>query len=50
MLKTGKPNFGGTQVTFVPVETVEEYQEELKKIVSDGEAIGMKFEKVKRQI
>lgn len=47
VLKIGKPNFGGTQITFAPVETVEEYQEELEKIVSDGKAIGMQFEKVK---
>ncbi|MEZ3435714.1 MAG: hypothetical protein K1W34_14065 [Lachnospiraceae bacterium] len=47
VLKIGKPNFGGTQITFAPVESAEEYQSELKKIISDGKEIGVEFEKVK---
>ncbi|KAI4438731.1 hypothetical protein FMM80_00045 [Schaedlerella arabinosiphila] len=45
ILKTGKPNSGGTQITFIPVESAEEYKLELKKILSDGKEIGAKFER-----
>lgn len=48
VLKIGKPNFGGTQITFAPVESAEEYQSEMEKIISDGKEIGIEFEKVKK--
>ena len=47
IIKIGKPTFGGTNITFVPVKTAEEYQEELKAIMRDGEEIGLTFEKAK---
>lgn len=48
ILKTGKPNSGGTQITFIPVKSEEEYQSELEKIICDGGKIGVKFEKALR--
>lgn len=48
MLKTGRPNSGGTQITFIPLKSAEEYQSELEKIICDGGKIGVKFEKVLR--
>ena len=50
MLKKGRPNSGGTQITFAPVESAKEYQSELERIVLDGKEIGMKFEQVKSQM
>lgn len=43
ILKTGRPNSGGTQITFIPLKSAEEYQAELKKIICDGKKIGMVF-------
>lgn len=50
MLKTGKPNSGGTQITFIPLKSVEGYQSELEKIICDGREIGVKFEKKLRDV
>lgn len=50
VLKMGKPNLGRTQITFVPVESAEEYQSEMEKIISDGKEIGIEFEKVKNKV
>lgn len=47
VLKIGKPNSRGTQITFAPVESVEEYQSELERIISDGKEIWVESEKVK---
>ena len=47
MIKIGKPTFGGTNITFAPVKTAEEYQEELKAIIRYGKALGLTFEKKK---
>lgn len=46
ILKVGKPNFGGTQITFVPVESVEEYRSELERIILDGKEIGAELVEV----
>ena len=48
VVKIGKPNFSGTQITFAPVESAEEYRSEMEKIISDGKEIGIEFEKTKR--
>lgn len=50
MKKLGKPSTRGTKITFEPVQTVEEYEEELKQIIEEGKELGLKFEKVKTDI
>lgn len=49
ILKASKPNSDGTQITFVPLESAEEYKEELERILQNGKEIGVKFEKIKRE-
>ena len=45
MVKCNKPTSSGTKITFRPVKNADEYQKELNKIVSDGEKLGIIFEK-----
>lgn len=40
-----KPNRNGTKITFKTVKNAEEYEKELKRIINDGEMLGLKFEK-----
>lgn len=47
MVKRNKPTNSGTNISFEVVNSKEEYQEQLEKIISDGEKIGLKFEKIK---
>ena len=46
MVKINKPNALGTKITFEVLETAEAYQEAYDEIIRDGEALGLKFEKV----
>ena len=41
MTRANKPMSSGTKVTFAPVETPEQYDEEVKKIVEEGKRIGI---------
>ena len=50
MKKLGKPSTSGTKITFEPVQTVEEYEEELKRIIEEGKTLGLEFEEVKTDI
>ncbi len=50
MKKLGKPSTSGTKITFEPVQTVEEYEEELKQIIEEGKTLGLEFEEVKTDI
>lgn len=50
MEKLGKPSTSGTKITFEPVQTVEEYEEELKRIIEEGKTLGLEFEEVKTDI
>jgi len=44
-----KPNRNGTKITFKRVNNAEEYQRELQRIIEDGEALGLKFEKQEKE-
>lgn len=46
IVKIGKPTYDGTKITFRPVENRADYDDEMRKIIRDGEALGMRFEKV----
>ena len=50
MKKLGKPSTSGTKITFETVQTVEEYEGELKRIIEEGKALGLEFEEVKTDI
>lgn len=50
MKKLGKPSTSGTKITFEPVQTVEEYEEELKRIIEEGKTLGLEFEEIKTDI
>lgn len=47
MKKRNKPTRFGTAITFEPVRSQEEYKTELEKIISDGEKLGLEFERMK---
>ena len=49
MKRCNKPTSGGTKITFCAVKSSEEYKRELERIIADGEKLGMKFEKEKKQ-
>lgn len=36
-------------ITFVPLESAEEYKDELERILQNGKEIGVKFEKIMRE-
>lgn len=46
IVKINKPGAHGTAIMFDVVETEKEYQEAYDEIIRDGEALGLKFEKV----
>lgn len=49
MKKLGKPSTSGTKITFEPVQTIEEYEKELKQIIDEGKELGLEFEGVKSE-
>lgn len=49
MKKLGKPSQSGTKITFEPVQTIEEYEKELKQIIDEGKALGLEFEEVESE-
>ena len=49
MKKLGKPSTSGTKITFEPVQTIEEYEKELKQIIDEGKELGLEFEEAKSE-
>lgn len=48
IVNVGKSTFGGTNITFKPVENITEYESEMKSILEAGKVMGIEFERAEK--